>query len=47
MYKGVCPIDSDNNNPNDGSISLKTKSTMPHTKRSEVVNIDFWQSDPE
>lgn len=47
MYKGVCPIDSDNNNPNDGAISLKTKSTMPHTKRSEVVTLDLWQSDPE
>ena len=32
MYKGVCPIDSDNNNQNDEAISLKTNSTMPPTK---------------
>jgi hypothetical protein len=42
MYKGVSPIDSDNNNPKDGAISLKANSTMPLTKRSYVVHLDFW-----
>jgi hypothetical protein len=42
LYKGVCPINSDNNNPKDGAISLKANSTMPPTKRSNVVHLDFW-----
>lgn len=41
MYNGVCPNVRDSDIPIDGAITLKANSSIPPTKRSNVVILDF------